>query len=206
MTADLNTGADPTVSTKIDMDESDRLAAAREIEQTVYNQCIKYGDFSLFEQCPELTRQDLQNADFLTIHPEDLVNINEPDEGWKGYWFLSITDNPMSLRDKLTLVNKMGYQVANREDGFRSRVFEMYPDGVFHYGPLILLVQRSRQYKQHQATRNMPAKHLIDASREAFHRAVDDVSGAGVGSFEAESDSDNTISQDALRAVVRPGR
>lgn len=197
-------GANPAVSTKIDMDAAERLASERAAAHTIYEQCVKYGDFSLFERCPELTRQDLQNADFLTIHPEDLVNINEPDEGWKGYWFLNIPGNPSSFRDRLTLTRKMGFHVANTNDGFRTETFQVAVDGTIHYDVLILLVQRSKQYKAHQENRNVPAKHLLETSRQKFHDLADQYSAAGIGTFEAEGAED--ISPEDARQVVRPGR
>lgn len=209
-------GADPATSSRIDMDASARLASDPAGDLTIYQQCIRYGDFSLFEHCPELTRQDLRNADFMTIHPEDLVNVDNPDERWKGYWFLNVPGNPMSFRDKLTLTKKMGYQVCNYNEGFRSQTFEMYPDGVFHYDCLILLVQPHKKYLLAQKERVRPASELVDMSRNAFHQAAADVADAGIGSFEGESAEDgpghrkgpqgDDIDQSNFRDVVRAGR
>lgn len=208
-------GADPTTSSRIDMDAAARLADLRVGNLTIYEQCVRYGDFALFEHCPDLTRTDLDNADFMTIHPEDLVNIDNPDERWKGYWFLSIPGNPMSFRDKLTLTKKLGYQVANANEGFRSQTFEMFPDGVFHYDCLILLVQPYKKYLEAQKARVRPAAELVDASRNAFHAAAAEVAPAGIGSFEAEGSDDgpvhrkgpggDDIDQSNFRDVVRAG-
>lgn len=195
------------------MDAADLLANSQG-ELTVYQQCVKFGDFSLFEFCPELTRQDLKNADFLTVHPEDLVNIEVPDEKWKPYWLLDLPGNTMSFKERHSL-RGMGYQLCNHNEGFRSATFEMREDGVFHYGPLVLYIQPLRKYRQAQAERSRPAAELVDASRNAFHAAAEEVSSVGIGSFEAESSDDgplhrkgpggDDIDQSNFRTVVRAG-
>ena len=200
---DLGHGKAPEVSMRTDFDASAQLAA-EEALPSPYAQAIRFGDFSLFEKCGHLRRADLYASGTFTIHPEDLVNLNEPDEGWKGYWLIQMPGNPMSFREVMALKG-MGFQVANTSDGFRTQTFDVRADGVIHWDVMILMVQPSRKYKQLQQQRNVPASDVIRKGREEFHEAADRISAAGVGTFEAEGEYDGRIAVEDTRSVVRPG-
>jgi hypothetical protein len=200
---DLGHGKAPEVSMRTDFDASAQLAS-EEALPSPYTQAIRYGDFSLFEKCGHLRRIDLFASGTFTVHPEDLVNLNDPDEGWKGYWLLKMPGNPLSFREVMALKG-MGFQPANYADGFRSQTFDCPEDGFVHYENMVLMVQPSRKFKQLQQQRNVPASDVIRRGREEFHEAVDRVSGAGIGTFEAEGAHDGRIAVEDTRSVVRPG-
>lgn len=192
-------GEDYTSSTNIDVAN----AIATEGSMSVKDQCVRYGDFSIFEHCPELGRDDLKHVDFLTLHPGELYNTVRPEVGYKPYWHLMLVNNLNSMRDLLYL-KRRGFYLANANDGFVCAVVPAQPDGAFTYGGLlVLMVQEQDTYHAEQIERNVPAKYIVQRAREEFHAEADK---HGIGTFEGESSDENGLDQSAYRPVVSDRR